>query len=88
MFRKLVVALTVTLIGTALLSTDASARRGMGGAGVRGGSFHAGVRGGSFHAAGWRGGSFRAAGWRGAGWKVAGAEVVGAGDRLSPLVLA
>jgi hypothetical protein len=55
MFRKTLIALTVATIGTALVSTDASAQRGFGG-------FHAGFAGGGWRGGGWGGG------WRGGGW--------------------
>src|SRR5215469_11074458 len=63
MLRKTLIALVVASLGTALVSTDASAR-----AGFRGGGFHrVGVAGGGWRGAGWRAGGARVA-WRRGGW--------------------
>ena len=68
MLRKTMIAVVVATLGTALVSTDASAR-----AGLRGGGVHrVAVAGGAWRGAGWRGGAWQARGarvaWRRGGW--------------------
>jgi len=62
MFRKTLIALVVAIVGTALISADASARGGFGGVGFRGGGFHAGFAGGGWRGGGWRGPALGAVG--------------------------